>query len=693
MDVFQDLWNAVRASPWFWELPLWLRHPAALGAAAAALILVPSWLVHWWWRRRRWRRLAGSEGKMARRALRREIKQASRDGDHLEAGRGWESLGRPRSALRAYRRGGHHAAAADLLRRRGRTAEAKEEAHAAGLWELAGDLHEADGEFADSGVAYERAGMFHAAAGCYERAGLPGEAAHGYLRAELPAKAIELMMAPGAHASADLLERAVRAALRERAAGAAPDERLDAAVRRCAQLWLEEGDAERAWQVAADGEQWQAAVPIARDHLPPRAETAEACAAAGVHLAAAEIFAKLGDGRREALERARHFEQRDAAAEAASWYEKAEEWDLAAEHWAASGESAKAADLFARSGNYETAAQLYGAAGDTVRQQEMQVRASAFQAPSSPSEYLSPSQRPTEISVPQPTSEGTITSEPATGERYVLRDEIGRGGMGVVYRAEDLLLQRPVAYKALPREMLRGAEDAERLLSEARAAARLSHPNIVQVYDAGRDARGFFIVMELVEGQDFAKLLQTRKLSVTGAVRVARQVCAALTHAHQRQIIHRDLKPSNLLWTADKRVKLSDFGLARAFEAAAGGVVTRPAGTPYYMAPEQIRGEAVDPRTDLYGLGCVLYELLTRKGPFQGGASIHHHLRTPPSDPRELRSEISDELAELILSCLAKEPDQRPGSAKELGRALAALKAATRLRSSEILRHRDADRR
>ncbi|MEE8525230.1 MAG: protein kinase [Thermoanaerobaculia bacterium] len=642
MDVFHNLWNAIRASVWFYELPSWLREPAALFGAAAALILVPSLLVRWWWRGRR-RGLASSDRKAARRALRQEIRECRRRGEGLGAGQGLETLGRHRAALEAYRRGGHHTAAADLLRRRGRTAKAKAVAREAGLWELVADLHEADGELAEAAVAYERAGMVNAAADCFERAGVHHEAAHCYLRADMNAKAIELLMAQAGDASADQLEIAVRAALRQQDAdsGQPPDPHLAAAVRRCAQLWLEQGDAERAFRVAADGGQWPAATPIARDHLPPRAENAEACAAAGVHLVAAEIFEKLGDTRREALERAQHFQQRDEAAEAARWYETAEEWDLAAEHWAASGHSAKAAELFAKSGDYQTAAQLYAEAGDPDRQQEMMGR--------------SPEAR----------------SEQGSSERYVLRDELGRGGMGVVYRADDLLLQRAVAYKALSREKLRGDGDAERLLSEARAAARLSHPNIVQVYDAGRDARGFFIVMELVEGKNFAELLTERELSVPGAVRVGRQICAALAHAHQRRIIHRDLKPSNLLWPPEKRVKLTDFGLARAFEAAAGHVVTRPAGTPYYMAPEQIRGEAVDPRTDLYSLGCVLYELLTRKGPFEGGGSIHHHLRTQPSDPRAWRPDIPADLAALILQCLEKEPDQRPASAKELGRALA----------------------
>ena len=239
--------------------------------------------------------------------------------------------------------------------------------------------------------------------------------------------------------------------------------------------------------------------------------------------------------------------------------------------------------------------------------------------------------------------------------------------MGVVYLADDLLLKRAVAYKVLSPDKLTGG-GAENLLAEARAAARLSHPNIVQVYDAGRDENGFFIVMELVTGENFARLLEERQLSIPGAVLVGRQICAALAHAHERRIIHRDLKPSNLIWTPEKRIKLTDFGLARAFEDAQGKVFTRPAGTPYYMAPEQIRGEPVDPRTDLYSLGCVLYELVAGHGPFAGGSSIHHHLSSQPDDPRSSHPEVPEALAALILRCLEKEPERRPSSAREVGR-------------------------
>ncbi len=276
---------------------------------------------------------------------------------------------------------------------------------------------------------------------------------------------------------------------------------------------------------------------------------------------------------------------------------------------------------------------------------------------------------------PQSPSVSSTGLAGAGESRYVLEGEIGRGGMGVVYKATDRTLKRAVAYKALPADLQGHPKAAENLLTEARAAAQLSHPNVVQVYDAGKDERGYFIVMELVEGEPFDKILRGRKLSVAGGANVARQICAALSHAHSRRIVHRDLKPSNLIWTKDKQVKLMDFGLARAYQDTVGKVQTRAAGTPYYMAPEQIRGEAVSPRTDIYALGCVLYEILCNRPPFTDGELTYHHVSTEPQDPRKFRPEIPEELAKLVLKCLAKKPEDRPATADEVSKALAQIAA------------------
>ena len=547
--------------------------------------------------------------------------------------------------------------------RRGKSEQAKIAAREGELWRPYAELCEAAGELADAAAAYDKAGQDYAAAGCYERAGLRDQAAHSYLKAGMDTKAAELLMTGTGRETAEGLEAAVQAALgRSVARGDALDPQIEAAVRRGAQLWLELDEANRAYRLAADSELWEVAVPIARDVLPPSLETAEACSQARAHLAAAEIYSRLGESRREALERGEHFQLQERPAEAARWFEQAGEWRLAAEHRAASGETKQAAELYVRAGNHQLAAQLFGETGDYERQREMLSRADATRTELDPTAVL----------MPQPGPSAVSTALPPAGERYMLLDELGRGGMGVVYRADDRLLKRQVAYKVLPSQLPRGTH-ADHLLAEARAAAQLSHPNIVQVYDAGRDQDGaFFIVMELIDGDTFDTLLSQRQLSLQGAILLGRHICSALAHAHDRHIVHRDLKPSNLMWTTDKQVKLTDFGLARAFEGSTGQVLTRPAGTPSYMAPEQIRGDPVSPRTDLYALGCLLFELITRRGPFGGDASIYHHLETQPDDLQALRNDVPDKLAAVILQCLQKDPEKRPHSAEEVAKALAA---------------------
>jgi tetratricopeptide (TPR) repeat protein len=278
--------------------------------------------------------------------------------------------------------------------------------------------------------------------------------------------------------------------------------------------------------------------------------------------------------------------------------------------------------------------------------------------------------------------------------RYQLEAELGRGGMGVVYRAHDTLLDRPVAVKVLSAAAL-GTEGRAHLLREARAAAGLNHPNIVTVYDVGEaDAAGPagpmpFIVMELVEGPS---LHDRRPDSLEETVAVARQVCAALEHAHTHGIVHRDLKPENVLLTADPlagtgpvagasaragasaAAKLSDFGLARSMASrlTAEGAI---AGTVFYLAPELALGQPYDGRADLYALGVMLYELTTGRLPFLADdplAVITQHLHSPVVPPRARNADIPPALDALIVRLLSKDPEDRPASAAEVLRALEA---------------------
>jgi len=267
-------------------------------------------------------------------------------------------------------------------------------------------------------------------------------------------------------------------------------------------------------------------------------------------------------------------------------------------------------------------------------------------------------------------------SVPAAGtilrERYRLDSELGRGGMGTVYRATDLELQREVAVKVLSATS-RSPEARERLIREARAAAALNHPHIVTIHDVG-EADGFpFLVMELVAGP---RLSQARPTDLTRVVAIAVQICDALEHAHNNSIVHRDLKPDNVLLSGTSlpsNVKLADLGLAL---PAYGARISRAGvivGTAAYMAPEQALGQTVDGRADLYALGVLLYELTTGRVPFTGDdplTVVSQHVHAPVVPPRVLRSDLPHALEAVILRLLAKDPAQRFNSAAETRAAL-----------------------
>jgi predicted ATPase len=252
-------------------------------------------------------------------------------------------------------------------------------------------------------------------------------------------------------------------------------------------------------------------------------------------------------------------------------------------------------------------------------------------------------------------------------DRYRLDAELGRGAMGIVYRGHDTLLDRDVAVKVLSAEVL-NAETRARLLREAQAAAQLRHPNIVPVFDAGEVEGTPYVVME-VEGPT---LHERPPGSLEETVAIARQLCAALEHAHSHGIVHRDVKPENVLVAPDGLVKLVDFGLVRtaASRLTAEGTVL---GTVFYLAPEQILGEEVDARADLYALGILLYELAAGRLPFTGDdalAVIAQHLHAPVVPPSTYQAEIPAWLDDLIVRLMSKQPQERPASAAEVLRSL-----------------------
>jgi tetratricopeptide (TPR) repeat protein/predicted Ser/Thr protein kinase len=257
-------------------------------------------------------------------------------------------------------------------------------------------------------------------------------------------------------------------------------------------------------------------------------------------------------------------------------------------------------------------------------------------------------------------------------ERYRLEAEIGRGGMGVVYRARDTLLDRSVAVKLLATDTL-GTEGRTRLLHEAQAAGRLNHSNIITIYDAGEFNGASYIIMELLEGES---LYDRRPQSLPEILEAAEQICTALDHAHNHGVIHRDLKPENVIITREGTAKLTDFGLARSVTSrltAEGAFI----GTIYYLPPEQALAKPVDGRTDLYAFGVLLYELAAGRLPFMGDdplAVISQHLYASPSPPSNHNCDLPPALDWLILQLLQKNPEDRPASADSVRQSLAQIR-------------------
>ncbi|MBN1311781.1 MAG: serine/threonine protein kinase [Anaerolineae bacterium] len=268
-----------------------------------------------------------------------------------------------------------------------------------------------------------------------------------------------------------------------------------------------------------------------------------------------------------------------------------------------------------------------------------------------------------------------MAENPILNERYRLIEQIGSGGMSVIYKAQDLELGRMVAVKVLRPSLVGDPEFLIRFKREAQAAANLSHPNIVTVHDVGQDGpKTHYIVMEYVTGQDLKRLIRSRgAFEVDAALAIVIEVCKGVGYAHRAGLVHCDVKPQNILVTPDNSIKVTDFGIARALSGQPSEVEDMVWGSPHYFSPEQAAGEPPTPASDVYSIGIVLFELLTDHLPFTG-QDYHDlalaHLKAQPPSILDLNPVLPTELDRVIRKVLSKEPSARYRTADQLGRIL-----------------------
>ena len=254
------------------------------------------------------------------------------------------------------------------------------------------------------------------------------------------------------------------------------------------------------------------------------------------------------------------------------------------------------------------------------------------------------------------------------GDRYEILEKIGTGGMSDVYKAKDHKLNRFVAVKVLKQEFSENANFVSKFRIEAQAAAGLMHPNIVNVYDVGEENGIYYIVMELVEGITLKKYIEKKaRLSVKEAVSIAIQVSMGIEAAHNNHIIHRDIKPQNIIISKEGKVKVTDFGIAKA--ATSNTITSNVMGSVHYTSPEQARGGYSDEKSDIYSLGVTMFEMLTGRVPFNGETTVAiaiKHIQEAMPSPREYVSEIPVSVEQIVFKCCQKSPDRRYQSMGEL---------------------------
>jgi len=283
-------------------------------------------------------------------------------------------------------------------------------------------------------------------------------------------------------------------------------------------------------------------------------------------------------------------------------------------------------------------------------------------------------QQTEEIPVAQTETLQTPVKELTTGSafagRYQIIEELGKGGMGRVYKVFDAEVKEKVALKLLKPEIAAGRETIERFRNELKFARKIRHKNVCQMFDLAKEENTYYITMEYVCGEDLKSMIRmSKRLSVGTAVDLAKQVCEGLAEAHKLGVVHRDLKPQKIMIDREGNARIMDFGIARSLRGkgiTGAGVMI---GTPEYMSPEQVEGKDIDQRSDIYSLGVILYEMVTGRVPFEGDTPFTigmKHKSEIPKDPKELNAQIPEDLSELILRCLEKNKEKRYQSASEL---------------------------
>jgi tetratricopeptide (TPR) repeat protein len=594
-------------------------------------------------------------------------------GDLAKVAQCYLRLKKPVQAGEAYRELGRLAEAAHYFEAAGQWADAADCLHRLGCNREAAELYERADQLDSAAEILNSIGDAESAARLYARASMGGEAAEALLeaRGRTPAvlrRAAELFQAAGA------IERAAECW-------------TDAGeLRRAAELFEEAEEYERAadvyardnaWSLAAVAYEKAGSLEKARDSYTRggnRMRAARVDLSLGHHLEAARSFYELGSYERaiEVLqaipedseehrpacyllgrvfnekglfERARDTLSAVRPATPSS-KEDLQLLELLADSLERSGDSMGALDLLE-----EIAEAEEGFGGVAARIERLQERVWGASTESASAYHT---------------------------ERYDLREEVGRGGMGIVYRAWDKELERPVAIKFLPGQFASDAAALKMFRQEARSAASMNHPNIVHIYDVAVIAAQPCIVMEYVQGRTVRELMRlpdSRDKQPLRAVRVAeiaREICHALSFAHTQNVVHRDIKPSNMLIAADGRAKLMDFGISRAVEAGGEGV-NQAKGTPQYMPPEQILGHELDGRADLYALGISMFEMSTGQRPFGGESVVDQQLHLKLPDPLSYAPDLPEVLVEVIRKACEKDPANRYDSANDMAEVLSSF--------------------